>query len=737
MGLRRDLWIRGRRLREGALLRRSPVARSVAAARRGGVARLLSAVAAVLMIALTGAGVAGGLGRGGSIVPQASPAATTAQAYAGTWAGTYSANQGLTRVVVVIEPTGTQAFTGHFLFYPDNSNPQVPSGHYTVSGTVDAASGGMTFVGVEWLIRPSTYVFVGFAGNAAADLRSMAGEVSMAGYGTVGHFSVSRLTAVPGSSAASLSPVSGGIAEGPGRGGSIVPQASPAATTAQAYAGTWAGTYAANQGLTRVVVVIEPTGTQDFAGHFLFYPDNSNPQVPSGHYTLSGRVDPQSGTMKFDGVTWLIQPSGYVFVGFDGSAAADLQAMAGQVLTHGDVSIGRFSLERLTSVSASSGDRVVAALRELRTAVRFAYSRDVDRLARASTLISIDRHEAATFNWFAFVWKAIRAGTSVVTGFVSTGISMGVEDFLAGKLTNDPDRVVAGIRQYATYLKSQKLSLDGVGSSLFFAGLLGDFRGVDDFELFPEGYSQLSKAADRYRKSYGSDHFAKIRKAMVGEVSACDHLTVPLRSGPLTPSGVTKTSSWAAMPYATYKALMTSCDEAIAAVPATLPAGTDVDALVAEISAVRDGVKRLNLHVVTYNSAYQTDGRWVVAPRRIALGSLDDLSTVLDHLADCFEKKIDVQFWESAQGTASWPMQWASIYTGAKPKALWRSAEYLDLAASFSSEVESLVPAQELKPMAAMNQVETKMMLSLKENLARLYEITAGFNGYVTSVVSP
>ena len=78
----------------------------------------------------------------------------------GTYKGTYKANQGITGVTLVLEGT-----TGKFYFYAVEENPNVPSGVFTTTNTYNPKTGLMEIKGAEWVIKPSNYVTVDFAGE--------------------------------------------------------------------------------------------------------------------------------------------------------------------------------------------------------------------------------------------------------------------------------------------------------------------------------------------------------------------------------------------------------------------------------------------------------------------------------------------------------------------------------------------------------------------------------------------
>jgi hypothetical protein len=125
-------------------------------------------------------------------------AAVTAKSYAGTWAGTYTAGQGLTGVVVVLEAVDNTRLKGRFIFFPDNSNPSVPSGHYTMGGSVNPVSGKITMKGLQWVIRPSGYIFVDLSGLIKPDLKVINGDVFLQGtQSKVGKIAIRRITALP------------------------------------------------------------------------------------------------------------------------------------------------------------------------------------------------------------------------------------------------------------------------------------------------------------------------------------------------------------------------------------------------------------------------------------------------------------------------------------------------------------------------------------------------------------
>jgi tRNA A-37 threonylcarbamoyl transferase component Bud32 len=91
------------------------------------------------------------------------PAPLSASALTGTWSGTYVCSQGETglRLVMLAAPGGTLTATFNFFAVP--SNPGVPSGSYTMTGTYSSKAVNLT--GNQWITEPSGYEMVDISAN--------------------------------------------------------------------------------------------------------------------------------------------------------------------------------------------------------------------------------------------------------------------------------------------------------------------------------------------------------------------------------------------------------------------------------------------------------------------------------------------------------------------------------------------------------------------------------------------
>ncbi len=106
--------------------------------------------------------------------------------------------------------------------------------------------------------------------------------------------------------------------------------------TAQDYEGTYGGVYRAGQGLTRVIIVIEAISDSEVGARYVFYPDNSNHNVPTGEFLLRGTVDGKTGKLVLIGKEWVEHPTGYAMVDVSCLLANDRKTLTGQVYLHED-----------------------------------------------------------------------------------------------------------------------------------------------------------------------------------------------------------------------------------------------------------------------------------------------------------------------------------------------------------------------------------------------------------------
>ena len=86
-------------------------------------------------------------------------------------------------------------------------------------------------------------------------------------------------------------------------------------------AGEWVGTYECPQGLTGVTLTISGNSA-DLDATFSFYAHPSNPDVPSGSFSMDGSLG-CGGNLVLFGRNWIVQPDGYNSLDITGSAPAD------------------------------------------------------------------------------------------------------------------------------------------------------------------------------------------------------------------------------------------------------------------------------------------------------------------------------------------------------------------------------------------------------------------------------
>jgi len=115
--------------------------------------------------------------------------------------------------------------------------------------------------------------------------------------------------------------------------------------------GKWRGTYTCGQGLTGLDLTIVSAQNSEVNATFSFYADASNPNVPSGSYSMLG-VYRESDKLKLDTNQWINQPSGYAMVALDGTFDASFETYSGSVLSS---RCSTFSLSKVADVNLSKG----------------------------------------------------------------------------------------------------------------------------------------------------------------------------------------------------------------------------------------------------------------------------------------------------------------------------------------------------------------------------------------------
>jgi hypothetical protein len=109
------------------------------------------------------------------------------------------------------------------------------------------------------------------------------------------------------------------------------PQAETAPVGPAAIGGTWTGTYTCLQGRTGLTLTIDEASPERVRATFHFYADPSNPAVPSGCFSQTGRYDPASRRLTLAGGRWIVRPRDYETVGLTGTLDSAGAVLAGRV----------------------------------------------------------------------------------------------------------------------------------------------------------------------------------------------------------------------------------------------------------------------------------------------------------------------------------------------------------------------------------------------------------------------
>jgi len=81
------------------------------------------------------------------------------------WEGAYDCNQGETGLTLTLDPAADGTTTALFHFYEAPSNPGVPEGCFTMSGTLNRTTGAFDLQAGRWLLQPRNYISVDLHGT--------------------------------------------------------------------------------------------------------------------------------------------------------------------------------------------------------------------------------------------------------------------------------------------------------------------------------------------------------------------------------------------------------------------------------------------------------------------------------------------------------------------------------------------------------------------------------------------
>lgn len=95
--------------------------------------------------------------------------------------------------------------------------------------------------------------------------------------------------------------------------------------------GQWRGAYECNQGKTALTLTVSDAGGGKLTARFDFGPLPANPLVPTGAFTMDGRLDVKTRRVTFHAGKWINQPMNYFTVDLDGYVEASGNRITGIV----------------------------------------------------------------------------------------------------------------------------------------------------------------------------------------------------------------------------------------------------------------------------------------------------------------------------------------------------------------------------------------------------------------------
>ena len=370
---------------------------------------------------------------------------------------------------------------------------------------------------------------------------------------------------------------------------------------------------------------------------------------------------------------------------------------------------------------------LLTALTRLRDALTAQYERDLDLTASTCVYTSKYRGLAKQPENLAFWSKKLSECLGVdSTGLGATGKSL--KELVSGKVAEDPEMANAFIQGMADGQTSVQYRAAGTAAGI--NGLIGNVSSAADYDLWPDGYGKLSKAADALRRQYekqGMD--AAITKMNDQIENSGASPFVPLRAAAWTSGMRPKAESWEMAPVQVRSAIRRTFADLAKSIPDPLPAGYEAAAVVSHVKALRrqvlkSGQRRMGFAFVPALSGPND------TTRRISLGMIDANWNCMSRLENAFTKRLEVRKWQSVKSTVDGGLSVLSMMTAGAAGAVATVTEQVNMSAQLVSQ-EITFPQQTVSPMNAMNENEFEMSMYLVEELANLYEIATCTSNYV------
>lgn len=99
---------------------------------------------------------------------------------------------------------------------------------------------------------------------------------------------------------------------------SVAASAGDAIRSPADWQGIWRGQYVCNQGVTLLTLTIRLAQPDTLTATFAFRAHPDNPSVPSGEYTMTGKVGSSVGHLRLTAQSWIKRPHDYVTVDLEG-----------------------------------------------------------------------------------------------------------------------------------------------------------------------------------------------------------------------------------------------------------------------------------------------------------------------------------------------------------------------------------------------------------------------------------
>ncbi|MCL6106109.1 MAG: PQQ-binding-like beta-propeller repeat protein [Actinobacteria bacterium] len=388
----------------------------------------------------------------------------------------------------------------------------------------------------------------------------------------------------------------------------------------------------------------------------------------------------------------------------------------------------------------SGGQQLRKELCDLRDQVLVAYDYNIVDTTKAYGNGSVYRNNPAftISEWSSMVFDSLRMSVDLVSTSLNFS-NLNKDEFFSGSsITNENGELSSVADHFGKGMSAVDDQTKSFQGDIFLAGLFGDFQNLGSYDLFPQGYSNLSKKADEL---YGPDkgNVNTIANDMRPIIESSSEIQVARRSGKMDgqrPSII----EWSPNLNDARTKIEDGFDTLIGDIPETLPEGFPLQQTLGDLTSLTQDLEKNNggentgEHIIRFQAVAFPDGQ-KVEPRKVSLGVISEYNAIEDKLTDAVSKNLEIRQNQVISDAKGLELNAVSSYDfGAGSGDIATVVDGVSLAnavGGLGDQGQTVIPEHQVRPISAMSENELAMTLKLGEQSSNLWAIADGTEGYI------